>query len=135
MRIWSLSLCHCVIVALKFAVHGAISTAFVQVINLLFAGANTARAGAVIARAAFGLHLVFSKNEELTRGQRDLAAFVVLSRISVVVVSNLIGIVASSSFPVVANTAHCIVIYRSTVFVGPQRVSLTKCFLKHASNI
>ena len=128
MRIWSL--CHCVIVALKFAVHGAISAALVQIINLLFAGANTARAGGVIARAAFGLPLVFIKNEELARGQRDGAALVILSRICVVLVSNLVGIVTSSSFPVVAkNPAVHIVVYRSAVG------SLTKRFLKHASNI
>ena len=116
--------------ALKFAVHGAISAALVQIINLLFAGANTARAGGVIARAAFGLHLVFGKNEELARGQRDGAALVVLPRVGVVLVANLVGIVASSSFPVVAgNPGVHIVINRSAV------VSLTKRFLKHASNI
>ncbi len=109
-----MSLCHCVIVALKFAVHGAISTAFVQVVNLLFAGANTARAGGVKARAAFGIDLVFGKKEELARGQRHGAAVVVLARIGVVLVANLIGIDTSSSFPIVA--IH-IVIHRSAVVV------------------
>jgi len=63
---------------LKLASESAVAAALVQIVQLLLASANAARAGGVVARAAFRLNRIFGKNQELAGWERNGATLVVL---------------------------------------------------------
>lgn len=115
---------------LKLGAQGAVSAALVQIVPLLLAGAHAAGAGGVVAGAALGFHLIIGKNEELTGWQRDGAALVVLTRLGVVLVAHIFGIVARRILPASAGKPGIhLVIDGGAVVVRAQllRESLLNC--------
>jgi len=124
-------------VDLKLGVESAVSATLVQVVPLLLAGADAAGAGRVVAGAALRLNLIVGKNEKFAGGQRNGTALVELTRLGVVLIAHLTGIVARSVFPVGDGepTVHAVV-QGSTVVIGTQHnILLGKSLLNCTSDI
>ena len=133
-RYFRQSLCEA---CLKLGGQGAVSTALIQIVPLLLAGAHAAGAGRVVARAALGLHFVVGKNEHLARGEGDGSALVILARLGVVLIADVVCVIARGVFPPAGpgNTGVHAVVDGRAVVVRTQHGPLRKCFLNYAPHV